>query len=260
MGFLKNSLDCYVDLKEISKDDGNPYYRVFEKIPIGVAVFDCKGNCLKVNSKLCQILGYSESELLGTGFGEFIDFNEPGINSWIPDKSSQETLKLQSREKHYFKKDGNDLWLDISLFLVIDSENRPNFVVLQIEDITGQKKADISFRAFERSFDSVYNDLSEGVTVNEQVGKFLEANPAICKKLGYTREELLQKTVTELITLKSSRIFAEQVRKLYQNGQATVRVTGICKNGSHICVDLSMWLIEYKGKPAVFSIISDIKE
>lgn len=254
MGSLKNGLDCYMELKKISKEDDNPYYRVCEKIPIGIAVVDCKGNCYKVNSRLCKILGYSESELLGTGF------NELGIDSWIPDKNSPGTLKLQNKEKHYFKKDGNEVWLSISPYLVIDSENRPNFVVLQIEDITRQKKAGISFRALERSFDSIYSNLSEGVTVNEQVGKFLEVNPAICEKLGYKREELLQKTATEFITIESSKIFAEQVRELYRSSHATVQITVVCKNGSHLPVELSMWLVEYKGRQAVFSIVSDIKE
>lgn len=259
MSSLKNGLDCDVELKETSKENANPYYRVCEKIPIGVAVVDCKGNCFKVNSRLCKILDYPESELLGTGFSEFIDFKELGIDSWIPDKNSQGTLKLQTREKHYFKKDGNDVWLGISPYLVIDPENKPIFVVFQIEDINRQKKADICFKAPETCFDSVYENIYDGVTVNEQVGKFMEANPAICKKLGYTRKELLQKTASEFISLESSKIFAEKVKELYQKGHATVQVTAIRRDGALLPVELNMWLVEYKGKSAVFSIVTDVK-
>lgn len=260
MGSLKNVLNCHLELKEINKDTDNSYYRVCEKIPVGVALVDCKGNCLKVNSKLCKILGYSESELLGTGFGEFIEFKELRIDLWMPDKNSQGALKLQTREKHYFKKDGSDVWISISPFLVIDPENRPLFVVFQIEDITRQKEADASFRIPETFFDTIYGNICEGVTVNEQVGKFIEVNPAICKKLGYRREEMLLKTASELITLESSKIFAEKVKELYQKGHARVQVKGVCKDGALLPVELSMWLIEYKGKQAVFSIVSDIKE
>lgn len=260
MGSLKNGLDCCIKIKESSKESNNSYCRICENIPVGIAVVDCEGNCYKVNSRLCKILGYTEPELLGTGFKELIGSKELGFDSWIQDKNSHGTLKSQNKEKYCFKKDGSEVWISISPHLVTDYENMPNFVVFHLEDITGQKKADISFRAPERSFDSIYDNLSEGVTINEQVGKFLEVNQTICKKLGYSREELLQKTVTEFIALESSKIFAEQVRKLYLSGKATVQVTAICKSGALFSVELNMWLVEYKGKQAVFSIVSDIKE
>lgn len=129
-----------------------------------------------------------------------------------------------------------------------------------IDDITRQKKANISFRAPEKSFDLLYGNTCYGITINEQVGRFLEANSAICKKFGYKKEELLQKTVTDFVAPESSKIFANQVKDLYRNGQATVQITAICKNGSLLPVELNMWLVEYRGKQAVFSIICDAKE
>lgn len=257
---LKNGLDCYIEVNEPSEERNCSYQRFFESIPIGIAVIDREGNCHQVNSKLCEILGYSKPELLGTGFRKLMGFKEPGIDSWFPERNSQESLRLQNEDVCCTKKDGSEVWISISSSLVIDSENIPNFIVFHINDITRQKKANTSFRAPEKSFDLIYGNIRDGITINEQVGKFLEVNPAICKKLGYERDELLQKTATELITPESSKIFVEQVRKLYRNGQATVQVTAICKNGSHLLVELSMWLIEYKGKNAVFSIINDIKE
>lgn len=259
MGSLKNDSSCHIKVKEISKKSNNSYYRICEIIPVGIAVVDCEGNCYKVNSRLCKILDYTESELLGTGFKELINFKELGIYSWIQEINAQGTLKFLNKQRHCFKEDGNEIWISISPSFVIDSENKPNFVVLQISDITRQKKADISFMPSEISFDLIYGNLSDGVVINEQVGKFLEANPAICKKVGYTRDELLQKTVTEFVALESSKIFAERVRDLYRNGQATVQIAVICKSGDHLPVELNMWLIEYKGKQAVFSIVNDIK-
>jgi PAS domain S-box-containing protein len=257
---LNNSSDCYIGMGELSEESNFSYHRVCENIPVGIAVVDNKGNCHKVNSRLCGILGYSEPELLGTGFKELIGFKKLGIDSWPPDKNSQKTLKLQNEEKYCFKKDGSEIWISISPYLVIDSENIPNFVVFQIDDITKQKKANISFRAPGKSFDSIFENASDGIAINEQVGKFLEANQILCDKLGCTREELLQKTATEFISLDSSKIFVEQVRELYRNGQATVQITAICKGGALLPQELNMWLIEYKGKPAIFSIVSDITE
>jgi PAS domain S-box-containing protein len=259
MSSPKNGLDSHIETEELSKKSNCSYYRICENIPAGIAVVDCEGNCYKVNSRLCKILGYTEPELLGTGFKELINFKELEINSWIQERKFRGALKFLNEQGHCLKKDGNEIWINISLSLVIDSENKLNFAVLLINDITEQKKADISFRPPEISFDLIYGNISDGVVINEQVGKFLEANPAICKKIGYTREEFLQKTVTEFIAPESSKIFAEKVRELYRNGQATVQITAICKSGDFLPVELNMWLIEYKGKQAIFSIVSDIK-
>jgi PAS domain S-box-containing protein len=204
-------------------------------------------------------LSCSEQELLGSGFKELLDFKELGIDLQMSGKISLIPVLLKE-EGHCFKKDGNEIWVSITPYFLIDSENKPSFIVLQIEDITGQKKADISFQAPERNFDFLYENISEGVIINEQVGKFLEANPAICKKVGYSKEELLHKTTAEFIARESSKIFAEKVRELYRNGKAKAQIRIIRKGGELLPVEVSMWLVEYQEKPAVFSIISDVKE
>lgn len=240
MGSLKNGSYYCIKMKENSKEGVGSRCLIYENIPVGIAVLDCKGICCKVNSRLCKILGCSEPELLGNGFKELMYFKGPWIDSWIPEKNPLETSMQLNEQGHCFKKDGNEVWISISPFIIMDAENMPNFVVLQINDITAQKKTDINFGIPEISFDSVYQNISEGIVINEQVGKFLEANPAICKMLGYSREELLQKTATEFIAPKSSKIFAEQVRELYRNGKATVKITAVRKDGILFPVELNM--------------------
>ncbi|WP_410509877.1 PAS domain-containing protein [Methanosarcina hadiensis] len=68
MNSLKNGSDYYVRGEEPSEEMNNSYLRVFENIPVGIAVVDCEGNCHYVNSRLCRMLDRSEQELLGTGF------------------------------------------------------------------------------------------------------------------------------------------------------------------------------------------------
>jgi PAS domain S-box-containing protein len=260
MDYLKNGSDCYNEMEELSERSNCFYHRVCKNMPVGIAVTDYEGTCLKVNSKLCEISGYSEPELLGTGFKKLMCLAGLEIDPWLPDKNFQGNLRIQNEEKYCFKKNGSKIWISISTSFVIDPENRPIFVVFQIDDITRQKKADISFRASERSFYSIFENSSDGVVINEQVGKFLEANQIIYDKLGYTREELLQKTATEFVTQESSKIFIGKVRELYRNGQATVQITAICKGDALLPVELNMWLVEYKGKHAIFSIVSDMTE
>ncbi|WP_440948824.1 PAS domain S-box protein [Methanosarcina sp. T3] len=125
--------------------------------------------------------------------------------------------------------------------------------------ILSQPPEENSFAASGRDFDSVFENTGDGITISEQVGKFLEVNRIVCEKVGYSKEELLEKTASEFVTSEASKLFAWQIRELYRNGQAAAQTTVACKAGTLLPVELSMRLIEYRGKHAVFSIIREIK-
>jgi PAS domain S-box-containing protein len=104
MSSPKNGLDSHIETEELSKKSNCSYCRICENIPAGIAVVDCEGSCYKVNSRLCKILGYTEPELLGTGFKELIKFKELEIDSWIQERNYQGTLKFLNEQGTASKK------------------------------------------------------------------------------------------------------------------------------------------------------------
>lgn len=260
MDFLKNDSDCSAGGGGLSEENNRSFNHLCESARVGLAIVDTEGNCLKVNSRLCEILGYSEPELFGVGFRKLIWPGESGIDPGLQGITFFENLRSQYEEKYCFKKDGNKIWVRISTFLRIDPQNRPIYSVFYIEDINRQKEAENSFPDSGKDFDSVFENVSEGITISEQVGKFLEVNRIVCEKVGYSKEELLEKTASEFVSSGASKLFAEQVRELYRSGQAAAQTTVVCKDGTLLPVELSMRLIEYRGKHAVFSIIREIKD
>ena len=67
-------------------------------------------------------------------FNEFNDFKGPEIESLIPENLLETSMQL-NEQGHCFKR-WNEVWIRISPFIIIDAENRPNYVVLQINDTT----------------------------------------------------------------------------------------------------------------------------
>ncbi len=60
-------------------------------------------------------------------------------------------------------------------------------------DVTERKRAETAVRQSEASYRALVEQSADGILVSDRSGRYVEANPAICRMLGYTREEILSR-------------------------------------------------------------------
>ena len=116
----------------------------FDQAAIGIAHATASSRFLRVNRKLCDMLGYTEAELLER---TFLDITHPADLAAAKDRMTQivaETGASPSREveKRYVRKDGTVLWVTIAVALVRDDQGRPQYFVSAIQDVTERKRAE----------------------------------------------------------------------------------------------------------------------
>ncbi|RKZ00257.1 MAG: hypothetical protein DRQ13_00800 [Ignavibacteriae bacterium] len=119
------------------------FRNVFESSGIGMALLSLDSNFTKVNKTFCEMLGYSYNELLEMNMR---DITHPGDM----DKSMNikyEMLNGKSSgsrnvEKRYLHKSGGTIWAIVTISLVKDSNTKPNYFIVQIQNITQRKKAE----------------------------------------------------------------------------------------------------------------------
>lgn len=117
------------------------FRRVFETSSNGMALADMNGIFTRVNKSLCEILGYEEESLVGMTVRDVSyeeDYQEDLSN--LTKLKNGEVNSFQM-EKRYLHKDGHIVWGHLSVALVQDSYNNPQFFVGQIVDITDRKLA-----------------------------------------------------------------------------------------------------------------------
>ena len=100
------------------------------------------GRWLKVPPTLCELLGYTEEELLA---GRFKDVTHP--DDFHADWSQCERLirgeiKSFDLEKRYIRKDGTIIWIYLNCSVVTDEEGKPIHFITYIRDITKRKQAE----------------------------------------------------------------------------------------------------------------------
>jgi PAS domain S-box-containing protein len=121
----------------------------FEAAAIGVALISLKGEFLVVNSSLCMMFGYSESELLAITAQEitYPEDRELAIQ-WAKRLLAGE-IPYYHLEKRYLHKNGQIVWASLSVSLVHNSQQQPLYCIVQIQDISDRKIVEQALRQSE---------------------------------------------------------------------------------------------------------------
>jgi PAS domain S-box-containing protein len=116
---------------------------LFDLSAIGMAEVSPEGRYLRVNRKYCEMLGYSEHELLHHAVVEVThpDDREATIAQVRSGFTSGEPAEY-SMEKRYVRKDGAIIWALVNWTIVRDAEGHPLHSVANIQDITAHKRAE----------------------------------------------------------------------------------------------------------------------
>tara|TARA_R110001583_G_scaffold111032_3_gene260095 strand:+ start:5832 stop:7598 length:1767 start_codon:yes stop_codon:yes gene_type:complete len=138
----KPTLNYIVDFKRISEkivESEEKFKNAFEYSAIGMALISPKGKWLKINTKLCQIVGYSEEELLSMTYKDITHPNDRANDLNFTTQLLAGAIESYTLEKRYVHKQGNTVWVLLAVSLVRDKVGTPLYFVSKINDITDRK-------------------------------------------------------------------------------------------------------------------------
>jgi diguanylate cyclase (GGDEF)-like protein/PAS domain S-box-containing protein len=171
------------------------FRQTFELAASGIAHVDLAGRFTDLNRKLCDMLGYFESELIGRSVK---DISHPEDR----DKTDAERARMRAGEvpsvqleKRYLRKDGSVLWVNLTVALARNARGEPEHEIAIMEDITERKEKEAALHRFRTALDAS----ADMVFLFElNAGRLLDFNETACKQLGYTRPELLQLRASDI--------------------------------------------------------------
>ncbi len=139
---------------EVDLEQSEARFReTFDEAPIGVALVGPNGRWLEVNRALCEIVGYSEAELLERTFQDLTHPDDLQADLARLGQVLTGEIQTHQMEKRYFHKDGHAIWAKQSVALVRDERGTPLHFVSHIEDITRAKAAESALREGRRLLD-----------------------------------------------------------------------------------------------------------
>jgi PAS domain S-box-containing protein len=163
---------------------------VFEQAAVGVAQVLPNGCFAKVNSRFCEITGYTEKEILRLTFREItcpedLQNDDKRLNQVLSDE-----INSFGVEKRYIHKDGHFIWVKLYTNIVRDKKRNFKYAISVIVDISERKHTESALKNS--------NSLRETLLDNLQVGVFMTAVPIGSPLLVNKRaEELLGRGISE---------------------------------------------------------------
>jgi PAS domain S-box-containing protein len=258
------------------------YRGLFESSIDGIASVNMERIIIDCNQAFADILGYTKEELnkLPTRkimLSKWYDMIAKIIKEQVLTKGYSDELEIE-----FIKKDGTIFPISLRSWLIRNKKGRPTGIWGIIRDISERKQAEkkireytenlekmveektLAFKESEGRYRGLYESSIDGLASVDMKGNIIECNQAYADMLGYTKKELYNLNIFELIPHKSQEIneiihFTQVITKGYSE---EFEGGHIKKDGSIIPVSVRLWLIKDKnGNPTgMWGIVRDITE
>jgi PAS domain S-box-containing protein len=136
-----------VDAEDIMLENAQELRASFEQAAVGMAHVSPDGHWLRVNQKLCDIVGYTREELYQLTFQDITYPDDLHNDLELQEQLLAGKISMYALEKRYIRKDGTSIWINLTVSLVRNKVGSPKYLIKLAEDITDRKTAESALRA-----------------------------------------------------------------------------------------------------------------
>lgn len=180
----------------------------------GYWIIDPEYKTIEVNQALCNMIGYSQDEMLGKTPFDFVDDENRKI--FVEQTSKIPTTSHRSYEITLKKKNGEDLYTHFNASTIRDESGDIQGAFALITDITERKKAqeerDHLATAIEQAAESVF--------ITDRDGIIQYVNPAFERLTGYSRKDAIGQNPRILKSGKHDALFYKEMWDTITRGDA----------------------------------------
>jgi PAS domain S-box-containing protein len=244
---------------ELALQESEEKYRaLIETTETGFLILDSQGRVLDANREYVRLSGHGElREILGRSVVE-----------WTAEHSKQKNAEavalcvkdgmIRNLVIEYVNKSGKTIPVEINA--TVNAEGGKMRIISLCRDITERKKAERALAESEKSFRSMFELTSEGVSlISPKTGKFIAANPAMCAMFGYTEEEFCTLSGEDITPPEAKEIMRQSMKDLFNGGNVPDH-EGICqrKGGAIVNAIVSCRQMSWKGEPVFLVTFKDV--
>ena len=201
---IRFDITQHKQVEEALRESEERFRQAFEHAAIGMALVSLEGRWLQVNPSLCEMLGYSEQELLDTTFQSITHPDD--LDASIDRRRQLLAGKIRSYqlEKRYLHKQGKLVWTQLSVGLVRTALGEPLYFVVQIQDIDFRKQAEQERlqllqqeQAAKNHIANILESITDGFFALDRKWRFTYVNRQAARLLQKTPDELIGNNIWE---------------------------------------------------------------
>lgn len=211
----------------------------FKDAAIGMALVGTDGRWLQVNPALCALVGYTEQELLASTFQAITHPDDLDIDLAFVRQMLTGEIRTYHMEKRYFHKQGQIVWILLSVSLVRDPVGHPLYFIAQIQDITERKQVQEKLRESEARFRAILDNSPAMIFLKDTEGRYLLVNRQFERIFHLDQTTIVGKTDVEIFSPRQAAAFQANDRKVMQDGiplQFEFEEEALHDDGPHISI------------------------
>ncbi len=244
---LRRVEGLFEDIVESSKD------------AIGYASLD--GKFVLANHAFAKLTGYSQDELLHTGYGELTPEEYRGVQAQAIGRVI-ETGEPAEYEKEYIRKDGSRVPVDVTVSLVKGEDGKPAGLAAIIRNITDRKEAEAAMRQSEERYRRLVQVSPDAIFVLRG-DRVLLGNGEGMRLLGATEErQIVGRALADFVPSDDLAVVKQHLSRV-SDGQEQVPLfeqTFVRLDGSKVVVEVTAARYSDQEGPAVLVVARDITE
>ncbi len=217
-------------------------YRLAEETTDGFILVDTRGVIVAVNPASEALFGWDRASLLGSSVECLMSERLRGAHV-AQRESFQEAPHARPMSAGFSvqarRRDGTEFPAEVSLSPLRTPQGL--FTLASVRDVSARKRAEEALRQYEQRFRDLVEQAPDGIIINDAEGRHVTVNTAACRMLGYSREELLEKTVMDILSPEElPKLRSMRERSPQPAGPVVAEWTLLRKDGTRLPAEINV--------------------
>ncbi|MFA4825572.1 MAG: PAS domain S-box protein [Methanoregula sp.] len=236
------------------------YRQLVDNTDTGFVVIDDKGTVIEANEPYMRLIGAEKrEEIIGHSVIEWTAPEEQDSNAAAVALCSRQGF-IQDFETIYQHRDGTHIHIIINA--TTNETPGGKRIVSFCRNITERKNVEEALNESEQRYRSLFENANEGILFADiETTKFVHANRAICRMLGYSNEDLMAMSVADIHPKESLDHVISEFQRLVTGEKGNLTdIPCLKKDGTIRMMDIASSTVMMQGRMCMVGLFTDITE
>ncbi|MFZ5484306.1 MAG: PAS domain S-box protein [Pseudomonadota bacterium] len=142
------------------------FQSTFEQAAVGLALVAPDGRWLRVNQRLCEIVGRPAEILLTLTFQDITHPDDLALDQDYVHRMLTRAIDHYSMEKRYLRPDGSTVWANLTVALTWNDRDEPDYFISVVEDIQARKQIQAALHDSEERTRKIVENATDLIFIN----------------------------------------------------------------------------------------------
>lgn len=196
------------------------FRNTFEQAAVGIGHVSSEGRFLRVNQRLCDLVGYSQTEMVNLTFPAITHPDDLETDLAYMQQMLAGEIENYAMEKRYIHKNGSPIWINLTVSLVRKSTGEPLYFISVIEDISPRKEAEAELIRLKEEYYSLAENSPDLIARFDKSLRHLFVNSAAAKAGVLSPDEYVGRTIAESgVPEPAASAWGKRIRQVFETGE-----------------------------------------